>query len=105
MTKKNNKKENKLSNKIDVIVTILYTLVFCYAVYALLIIPEKLDASNIIILAFLLIPYLLRLLGKGMQLAIVALEITIIIFAVIIYISWPTIKSSISYDCGWGETN
>ena len=50
MAKKNNKKENKLSNKIDVIVTILYTLVFCYAVYALFIIPEKLDASNIIIL-------------------------------------------------------
>ena len=35
--------------------------------------------------------------------ATIALEILFIIIVGFLYVTWPTIKSSIDYDCGWGE--
>lgn len=104
MIKKENKKDkSKILNKIDIIVTILYTLVFCYSVYVLFIIPDKLDISNFIILGILVLPYLLRLFTKDSLQATIALEILLIIIFGFFIVSWPTIKESINYDCGWGE--
>ena len=101
MAKKKDK--SKTLNKIDIVVTIIYTLVFCYGVYAVFIIPESLDISSFIILGVLILPYLIRLIGKDMVPSVIALEILIIIIAGVVIVSWPTIKSSINYDCGWGE--
>ena len=103
--KKKNKQANKLLNRIDIAVTILYTLVFCYCVYVLIVIPESLDINNFILLGILVIPYLIRLFGKNMIPATIALEILFIIIAGVIYVTWPSIKTSIDYDCGWGETD
>ena len=102
MSKKNIEKSNKL-NKVYIIVTILYTLVFCYCAYVLIIMPEKLDIMNFVILGILVIPYLIRLFSKNLIPAAIVLEIIFIIFIGIVYVTWPTIKSSISYDCGWGD--
>ncbi len=101
MAKKKDK--SKTLNKIDIVVTIIYTLVFCYGVYAVFIIPESLDISSFIILGVLILPYLLRLFSKDSLLAIIALEILLTIIFGFFIVTWPTIKSSINYDCGWGE--
>ena len=101
MTKKKEKSKNL--NKVDIIVTVIYTLVFCYCTYALVIMPDSLDVMNFILLVILVLPYLIRLLGKDMIPATIALEILFIIIVGFLYVTWPTIKSSIDYDCGWGE--
>ena len=101
MAKKKEKSKNL--NKVDIIVTVIYTLVFCYCAYVLVIMPESLDVMNFILLVILVLPYLIRLLGKDMIPATIALEILFIIIVGFLYVTWPTIKSSIDYDCGWGE--
>lgn len=101
MAKKKDK--SKTLNKIDIIVTIIYTLVFCYSVYVLFIMPETLDVGNFIILVVLVLPYLLRIFSKDSLPAIIALEILLTIIFGFFIVTWPTIKSSINYDCGWGE--
>ena len=101
MTKKKEKSKNL--NKVDIIVTVIYTLVFCYCAYVLVIMPDSLDVMNFILLVILVLPYLIRLLGKDMIPATIALEILFIIIVGFLYVTWPTIKSSIDYDCGWGE--
>ena len=103
MAKKKEKSKNL--NKVDIIVTVIYTLVFCYCAYVLVIMPESLDVMNFILLVILVLPYLIRLLGKDMIPATIALEILFIIIVGFLYVTWPTIKSSIDYDCGWGETD
>ncbi len=103
MAKKKEKSKNL--NKVDIIVTVIYTLVFCYCAYVLVIMPDSLDVMNFILLVILVLPYLIRLLGKDMIPATIALEILFIIIVVFLYVTWPTIKSSIDYDCGWGETD
>ena len=103
MAKKKEKSKNL--NKIDIIVTVIYTLVFCYCAYVLVIMPDSLDVMNFILLVILVLPYLIRLLGKDMIPATIALEILFIIIVGFLYVTWPTIKSSIDYDCGWGETD
>jgi ABC-type multidrug transport system permease subunit len=101
MAKKKEKSKNL--NKVDIIVTVIYTLVFCYCAYVLVIMPDSLDVMNFILLVILVLPYLIRLLGKDMIPATIALEILFIIIVGFLYVTWPTIKSSIDYDCGWGE--
>ena len=101
MAKKKEKSKNL--NKVDIIVTVIYTLVFCYCAYVLIIMPDSLDVMNFILLVILVLPYLIRLLGKDMIPATIALEILFIIIVGFLYVTWPTIKSSIDYDCGWGE--
>lgn len=104
MAKKNIKKDkSKIINKVDIVVTIIYTLVFGYSIYVLFVMPEKLDIGSFIILGILVLPYLLRLLTKDSLQATIALEILLIIIFGFFIVSWPTIKSSIDYDCGWGE--
>ena len=104
MAKNNNKKDkSKIINKVDIVVTIIYTLVFCYSIYVLFVMPETLDIGSFIILGILVLPYLIRLIGKDMIPATIALEILLIIIFGFFIVSWPTIKSSIDYDCGWGE--
>ncbi len=103
MAKKKEKSKNL--NKVDIIVTVIYTLVFCYCAYVLVIMPDSLDVMNFILLVILVLPYLIRLLGKDMIPATIALEILFIIIVGFLYVTWPTIKSSIDYDCGWGETD
>ena len=101
MAKKNKEISNNL-NKIYIIVTVLYTLVFCYCAYVLIIMPEKLDIMNFVMLGILVIPYLIRLFSKNLIPAALILEIIFIIFVGIVYVTWPSIKSSINYDCGFG---
>lgn len=100
---KKKKEKSKNLNKVDIIVTVIYTLVFCYSIYVLFIMPETLDIGNFIILGILVLPYLLRLLTKDSLQATIALEILLIIIFGFFIVSWPTIKSSIDNDCGWGE--
>lgn len=102
---KKKKEKSKNLNKVDIIVTVIYTLVFCYCAYVLVIMPDSLDVMNFILLVILVLPYLIRLLGKDMIPATIALEILFIIIVGFLYVTWPTIKSSIDYDCGWGETD
>ena len=101
MAKKKEKSKNL--NKVDIIVTVIYTLVFCYCAYVLVIMPDSLDVMNFILLVILVLPYLIRLLGKDMIPATIALEILFIIIVGFLYVTWPTIKSCLDYDCGWGE--
>lgn len=106
MAKKDNKKENsKNSKKIEIVITVLYTLIFCYWTYVFFIMPDKLSASNIIILVILLIPYLLRLIkSENLQIVIVGYELIVILFSILVIISWPTIKKSLPpEECQVGE--
>lgn len=106
MVKKKNKKEKRIKN-LDIAVTIIYTLVFFYGTYALIIMPEKLDIMNFILLGILLLPYLIRLIDKNMIPSVIALEILLIIIVGFIWLMWPTIKSSVDNSCDWpvGEKN
>lgn len=105
--KKKKKDKSKNLKTLDIIITVLYTLVFCYCAYVLIVTSDSLSVMTFVLLGILLLPYLIRFLGKDMIPATIALEILIIIIVGFVYVTWPAIKSSIDNSCDWpiGDRN